>query len=284
MAHSREWKEKNRQILSQTLRDSRVIGVASIRGLPASQFQQIRKKLTGVAEIHVSRSSLLKMAMNDVAADRKGVELLETEVAKDQTAIISSQQNPFQLFRALEKNKTPLAARGGEIAPADIEIKAGETSFKPGPIVGELQKAGVPAAIESGKVVIKKDKLLVKSGDIISPVIAQALTKLEIYPLVAGLDVKAIFEDGLIFRRDVLLVDDEQTRKDIASASAKALALAVKGRYFTAESVRFLIGDAHTKAVNLSVNASIPTEETAKLLLSRAVMQATALKERTEKA
>ncbi len=283
MAHTREWKERNRQALSQALRNSRVIGVASIRGLPASQFQQIRKKLNGVAEIHVSRSSLLKMAIKDVSAERKGVELLETEVVRDQTAIISSDQNPFQLFRALEKNKTPLAARGGEIAPADIEIKSGETPFKPGPVVGELQKAGVPAAIEGGKVVIKKDKLLVRSGEVISPAIAQALTKLEIYPLVAGLDVKAIFEDGLLFRQDVLRVDDVQTMKDIASASAQALALAVKGRYFTARSVTYLLGDAHAKAVNLSVNAGIPTEETARLLLSKAALQATVLKERTEK-
>ncbi len=283
MAHTREWKERNRQVLSQALRNSRVIGVASIRGLPAYQFQQIRKKLNGVAEIHVSRSSLLKMAIKDVSAERKGVELLETEVVRDQTAIISSDQNPFQLFRALEKNKTPLAARGGEIAPADIEIKSGETPFKPGPVVGELQKAGVPAAIEGGKVVIKKDKLLVRSGEVISPAIAQALTKLEIYPLVAGLDVKAIFEDGLLFRQDVLRVDDVQTMKDIASASAQALALAVKGRYFTARSVTYLLGDAHAKAVNLSVNAGIPTEETARLLLSKAALQATVLKERTEK-
>ena len=31
----------------------------------------------------------------------------------------------------------------------DIEVKAGETSFKPGPIVGEFQQAGIPAAIEA---------------------------------------------------------------------------------------------------------------------------------------
>ena len=89
MAHTREWKEKNRQILSQAIRNSRVIGVSSIRGLPASQFQQIRKKLNGVAEIHVSRSSLLKMAIKDVAAERNGIGVLEADVSKDQEAIIS---------------------------------------------------------------------------------------------------------------------------------------------------------------------------------------------------
>ena len=58
-------------------------------------------------------------------------------------------------------------------------IKQGDTSFKPGPIVGELQKVGIPAAIESGKVVIKSDKLLVKEGETISAEVAQMLTKLE---------------------------------------------------------------------------------------------------------
>ncbi|MCL4347409.1 MAG: 50S ribosomal protein L10 [Candidatus Thermoplasmatota archaeon] len=284
MAHTREWKEKNLAMLSSTIRNSPVVGIASIRGLPASQFQQIRKKLYGVAEIHVSRGTLLKRAIELASGDRNGLKALEDEISNDQTAIISSKENPFKLFRTLEKNKTPLAAKGGEIAPADIEVKAGETSFKPGPVVGELQRAGIPAAIESGKVVIKKDKLLVKAGDPIPPAIASALTKLEIYPLVAGLDVKALFEGGLIFRKDVLKVDDQRTIQDIASASSKAFAVALKARYFTDTTVRFLLSDAHTKAVGLSISAGIPTKETVRLLISRAASEAAALNDRTKNA
>jgi large subunit ribosomal protein L10 len=283
MAHTREWKENNLRALSSTIRNSRVVGVASIKGLPASQFQQIRKKLYGIAEIHVSRGSLLKRALEAASAEKKGLKELEKEIINDQTAIISSQENPFKLFRTLEKNKTPLAARGGETAPSDIEIKAGETSFKPGPVVGELQKAGIPAAIEGGKVVIKKDKLLVKAGEPIPPLIASALTKLEIYPLIAGLDVKAIFENGLIFRKDVLNVDDTKTVRDIAAASAAAFALAVRGRYFTGQTVAYLIGEAHSNAVGLSLSAGIPTKETVGLLLAKAASEASALREKTEK-
>ena len=283
MAHTREWKENNLRALSSTIRNSRVVGIASIRGLPASQFQQIRKKLYGVAEIHVSRGSILRRAIEDAATEKKGLKELENEIFNDQTAIISSQENPFKLFKTLERNKTPLAARGGETAPSDIEIRAGETSFKPGPIVGELQKAGIPAAIEGGKVVIKKDKLLVKAGEQIPPGIASALTKLEIYPLIAGLDVKAIFENGLVFRKDVLNVDDTKTMHDIATAYAGAFALAVKGRYFTAQTVAYLIGEAHGNAVGLSLSAGIPTKETVGLLLARAASEAVVLRDKTEK-
>ena len=55
MAHSRSWKTENLKVLADSLRTSKVVGVVSIRGLPAAQFQQIRKKLSGVAQIHVSR-------------------------------------------------------------------------------------------------------------------------------------------------------------------------------------------------------------------------------------
>ncbi len=281
MAHSRSWKTENLKVLADSLRTSKVVGVVSIRGLPAAQFQQIRKKLSGVAQIHVSRGKLIKMALDQVGKDVKGLGQLEELVSHDQTALICSNQNPFALYRTLEKNKTRLAARGGEISPEDIEIKAGETSFKPGPIVGELQKAGLPASIEGGKVVIKKDKLLVKKGDVIAPAIASALTRMEIFPLVAGLEVKAMFEEGLLFRKDVLQVDDARMLSDLATASRQALSLAVKSRYFTPLSVRHLLGDAHKNAVNLSVYAEIPTKETVKLLLSKATAQASALKKKT---
>ena len=281
MAHSRSWKTENLKVLADSLRTSKVVGVVSIRGLPAAQFQQIRKKLSGVAQIHVSRGKLIKMALDQVGKDVQGLGQLEELVSHDQTALICSNQNPFALYRTLEKNKTHLAAKGGEISPEDIEIKAGETSFKPGPIVGELQKAGLPASIEGGKVVIKKDKLLVKKGDVIAPAIASALTRMEIFPLVAGLEVKAMFEEGLLFRKDVLQVDDARMLSDLATASRQALSLAVKSRYFTPLSVRHLLGDAHKNAVNLSVYAEIPTKETVKLLLSKANAQASALKKKT---
>lgn len=281
MAHTRNWKDQNKRMLTERLKSSKVVGIVSIKGLPAPQFQQIRKKLNGVAEIHVSRGKLIKLALDEASKEVKGLSQLEELVSKDQTAVICSSQNPFALYKTLESNKSKLAAKGGETAPDDIEIKAGETAFKPGPIVGDLQKAGLPAAIEGGKVVIKKDKLLVKKGDVITPAVASALTRMEIFPLVAGLDVKAMLEEGLLFRKEILQVDEAMMLSDLRLASRQALSLAVKGRYFTPLSVKQLLGDAHKNAINLSVNADIPTKETVKFLLSKASAQASALKKRT---
>ena len=47
---------------------------------------------------------------------------------------------------------TPAPAKEGQLAPFDIVVPKGPTPFGPGPIIGELQKIGLPAAIEAGKI------------------------------------------------------------------------------------------------------------------------------------
>ena len=56
----------------------------------------------------------------------------------------------------LSEAQTQAPAKGGETASADIVIEKGPTPFPAGPIVGEFQQAGFPAAIEKGQIVIRK--------------------------------------------------------------------------------------------------------------------------------
>jgi len=44
-------------------------------------------------------------------------------------------------------------------------IPAGDTPFKPGPIIGDLQKVGIKAKIQGGKIVITDDSLVVKKAE-----------------------------------------------------------------------------------------------------------------------
>src|SRR2546428_8789772 len=146
------------------------------------------------------------------------------------------------LFRST-KSRAP--ARGGEAAAEGLWVRAGETPFKPGPVVGELQKAGIPAAIERGKVVIRQDKLLVKTGQRIPRDVAQQLARLEIFPLVVGLDLRGAYEAGTVFRREALAIDDAIVRGQIAQAGRQAFALALEIAYVTRETIGPLLAKAH---------------------------------------
>lgn len=272
MAHVAPWKKEIVSELTTKITKSKVIGIIDVRGVPAPAFQTMRTNLRGKADIIMLKNTLLRIALQEAAKQKKGLDKLVDSV-DGQCAVVMTNLNPFRLFRQLDATKTKMPARGGEIAPDDIEIKAGETPFKPGPVVGELQKAGLPAAIEQGKVVIKKDKLLVKKGDKIPRDVALVLGKLEIFPLTVGLNLNAAFEDGFVYKKDVLAVDDVQVLNQVRQAAVGALNLAVFASYPTAMSIKPMLANAHFKALNLAVNASIANEGTIKLMLAKANAQ-----------
>lgn len=271
-AHVASWKKEAVDDLTARIARSKVVGVIDVHGVPAPAFQTMRTNLRGKAEIFVLKNTLLKIALTEAGKKKKGIEKLVGEV-DGQCAIVTTDLNPFRLFKQLDATKTKMPARGGETAPDDIEIKAGDTPFKPGPIVGDLQKAGLPAAIEQGKVVIKKDKVLVKAGEKIPREVALVLGKLEIFPLTVGLDLHAVFEDGMIFKKDVLAVDDDAYRSMIQKAAVGALNLSVYMAFPTKQSIRLLLSKAHMDSLNLAVNAQIANKDTIKLMLAMANAQ-----------
>lgn len=261
-----------RELVKNLVREmdsSGVVGVLNISGIPAPQFQDMRRKLQGKAKIHVTKNNLIRIALKEASGRKTGLEKL-SEMVAGQSAVVLASINPFKLFREMESTKTKAPAKGGEIAPDDIWVREGETSFKPGPVVGELQKAGIPAAIDRGKVVIKKDKLLVKKGDKIPRDVAQMLTRLEIFPMIVGLDLRGAYEGGTLFPRDILSFDDAKLRADVALAGSQVFGLAMRLAYPTKATINALLSRAHQQALSLSVRSGFPVKETTGLLLAQA--------------
>ncbi|OGS49806.1 MAG: 50S ribosomal protein L10 [Euryarchaeota archaeon RBG_16_68_12] len=276
MTHVASYKTEAVKSLVREFEGAQVIGIVNIHGIPAPQFQTMRKGLVGRVKLTVSKNSILRIALKEAAAKKAGLDAL-AQVIEGQTAVVTADINPFRLFKQMEATKTKAPARGGELAPEDLWVREGETPFKPGPIVGELQKAGVPAAIERGKVIVKKDKLLVKAGERIPREVAQVLTRLEIFPLTVGLDLRGAYEAGTVFRRDVLAVDDAKVRADLSLAGSQGLNLAIFIGYPSKDTIRPLLSTAYRRAIALAVESGFPTRESVKFLLAKAQAQALAI-------
>jgi len=269
MAHVSPAKKELVEKLVKEFGEAQVVGIVNIRGIPAAQFQKMRRTLRGKVNLRVAKSNLLSIALEQAAGQKAGLEKLKDVIA-GQSAVVTANINPFRLFKEMESTKAKAPAKGGELAPDDIWIHEGETPFKPGPVVGDLQKAGIPAAIEKGKVVVKKDKLLVPKGEKIPRLTAQALTRLEIFPMTVGLDLRGAYEDGMIYGRDVLAIDEAKIMADFQTAGLRAFNLSVNIGYATKSTIVPMLGKAHTDALNLAVNAGIITKETLPLILAKA--------------
>lgn len=264
------------QELAAWLTEARVVGLAGIEGIPAPQMQQIRARLRGTVDFRIIKNRLLLRALETLAPDRTGLEGLEGFLTGP-TALVATEENPFRLYKELEATKTQAPARGGELAPEDIVVREGDTPFKPGPIVGDLQKAGVPAAIERGKVVIKKDKVLVEAGQRIRPEVAQVLTRMEILPITVGLDLRGVLEDGQLYTPEHLALDEEGVRSDLARAASQAYGLALGLAYPTQATTPALLSRAQARALALALAAQYPVDEVLTRLLSEAYAQMSAL-------
>jgi large subunit ribosomal protein L10 len=260
-----DWKSGEVETIAALAKGNPVVGVASIHEIPAKQFQSIRGELRGKVSIRVSKKTLVKQAFEK--SGKKDLAKLEPSMAGE-VALLFTDINSFKLFRQLEDQKVTSRAKPGHRPPEDVWVQKGETPFSPGPIVSQLQKVGIPARIERGKVVILKDTLFVKAGEVIDRARCDILADLGIEPMRIGLDVSAIFEDGMVFDRSVLDVDEEEMRGQMSLAAQQAFNLAFNAGFFTGVTMVPMLQDAHLKAKSLSLAAGIPTPETIQDLLA----------------
>jgi large subunit ribosomal protein L10 len=260
-----EWKENETKELKKLLKEYKVFGVVNIDNIPARQMQQMRSKLRDKLLIRVTRNTLMKRTL--------GKKDIKNYVNKN-TGFIFTNMDSFRLCKLLERGKAPAPAKGGEIAPQDIVVPKGDTGFPPGPMIGELQKVGIPAQVEKGKIHVKKDTVVAKKEDVISKDLASALTKLGIQPMEVGLNLIATYEDDTVFLADVLKVDDEQVKNSIIQSYNEAMNLALYAGITNKETISTLIGKAHRETVSLALELNLVNKETVGIILSKAYKDA----------
>src|SRR3989339_1755724 len=276
-AHVAEYKKEIVGNLARLMDEYPIVAVVNMENLPAPQLQTIRAQLRKDFYITMTKRRLINLAIEQVKPKKKGIEQLEAYLG-GMPALIFTKENPFKLSKTLQKSKSPAPAKGGQTAPRDIIVNKGQTSFAPGPIIGELAIAGIKSGVEGGKVAIKEDSVVVKAGEKIKPKVAEILTRLGIQPMEVGLDLVAVYENGLIYTRDVLSVDENDYKNRLMNASRWAFNLASYASYPTKETIRLLIGNAYNDAKYLGIARNIFDKEIIDILLGKAEQQMLSLK------
>ncbi|MEF8884922.1 MAG: 50S ribosomal protein L10 [Haloarculaceae archaeon] len=268
-----EWKREEVADIVGVIESYDSVGVVDITGIPSRQLQDMRRDLHGSAELRVSRNTLLVRALDEVD---EGLEDL-TEYVSGQVGLIGTDDNPFGLFKQLEASKTPAPINAGEVAPNDIVIPEGDTGIDPGPFVGELQTVGASARIQEGSIQVLEDSTVLGAGEEVSADLANVLNELGIEPKEVGLDLRAVYADGVRFEPEELELDVEEYRADIEAAAARGRNLSVNAVYPTARTAATLLQQARGDAKSLALEAAIEDPDVVDDLISRADAQVRAL-------
>ena len=269
-----EKKKRTVKELREELRRYSVIGILDMFKLPARQLHDIRNKLRGIASIRMVKKRVLMLTMKE--AGIQNLENLE-EYIQGEPALLLSNENPFRLARIIETSKSGALAKEGDVAPRDITVMAGPTNLAPGPVIGEFQRAKIPAGVEGEKIVVKQDTVVAKEGSVIEKATADILAKLGVEPMEIGLSLLSVWESGLIYPKEILFIPREEYIEKVRTASSEALNLSININYFTPENISLLLSRANREALSLAGNAGIVTPGTVGLILSKAGNQAKAL-------
>lgn len=249
-----------------------IIGIIDVSSLPAPQFQRIRASIKKSAEVLIVKKNLISLVLDELESKFPGISDL-SENLTGIVGIIFTNDNPFTLFKFIQKNKSAAPAKAGQIAPTNIVVPAGPTSFAPGPIIGELGALKIKAGINAGKVEIKEDAIVAKEGDVISPNLAAILSRLGIEPMEVGLNIKGIYEAGTIYKRSVLDVDEKAILNNLKTFAQDCFKLSIGIEYYAAENIDYFLGEGGRDSLALGVGIAYPAAQTIARLLGKAQSQ-----------
>ncbi|MFB6105296.1 MAG: 50S ribosomal protein L10 [Halobacteriaceae archaeon] len=271
--HIPDWKREEVAALVDLIDRYESIGVVDVEGIPSRQLQEMRADLHGSAELRMGRNSLIKRALEDVD---DGVETL-IDVVSGQVGLIGTDDNPFSLYQRLEGSKTAAPINAGEVAPNDITIEAGDTGIDPGPFVGDLQQVGADARIQEGSIRVLSDSTVLEAGEEVSPQLANVLAELGIEPKEVGLDLRAVYADGVRFGPEELAIDLDAYERDVATAATRGRNLAVETSYPTDATIATLLATARGDAIAVGLEAGVEDPAIMDELVARADAQVRAL-------
>ena len=279
----REDKKKEIEELVNLINSHKVIGLLNMHKLPARQLLMIKKKLYGKAIIRMSKKTMIKKAFDSITngTGKSGAAKL-FDVIKEEPALLFSNNNPFSLFKTIKESRSPAAAKAGDMATKDITIEKGSTGLPPGPAISTLQKAGLKASVQDGKIAVMQDKVVCKKGDVINTDIASVLALMKIEPLEIGLDLIAVYEDGTIYAKNVLDVSAEDYLNNLMLAVQQGITLSLEIGYITKETATLALQKAFREAKQIALDCNLIEKEFIDEVLMKAVREAKLLEEKAK--
>src|ERR687890_63957 len=248
--------------LQRLAKSYNIIALSKMTKVRSAQLMSIRKKFRNEIKIITIKNKVAQRSFEKIFNDVDGLEFLNKEL-EGQCALMFTNISPFKLNLTFDKNKIFLAAKGGDIAPNELVVPAGNTGINPGPVLSEFKESKVPTKIDQGTIWVSKDTRVAKPGDVISQKLAALLSKLNIKPIEAGVAVNFAIAEGLEFKEKDLKIVIEEYVQDLVRSYQEALALSVEAAYFSKETMPLILIRAKQHAISLSIESGYVSPDTA---------------------
>jgi len=267
------WKIEEVEYLAKLFKEYPVFLIASIEGVPAKHLQNLRKNFKDRMLFRVSKNKLILKAMEKTGIDTKPFE----NVLVGQNIIVFTKMNVFEAANLIEQYKTLDYYKPGEVADKEVVVPEGNTGIPPGPMLSVFGKLKIPTRVEGNTIVIARDTVVAKPGDVISPELASLLQKLDLKLKEITLKIKIGCDRGITILGDKLKLNIGEYEQLLTKAVSEARALAVGIVWPEPEILQAALMKAYLQARALALESCFIAPDTVKDLIAAAQAKALAL-------
>ena len=252
-------KKEEAEKVSELISGHRMLMLISAERVRASLLNEMRDGFIGRMTIRYTKPSILRRALES-KGDQSLKEFAEKYV-KGSTILVLSDEEPFRVAREFKSRAVQLPAKAGDVASDEIAVEPGNTGLPPGPVISELNEAGIPTRIETGSVWVTKRTVVAKLGNAIPASLASALSKLGMKPIRSYLRPKCAWYEGSVLEGSMLETSLDEIAAQLTSSWSAGIALAVATKIFMKDSVSVLLSRAAAEARALEKSTSFITPE-----------------------
>ncbi|KJP90195.1 60S acidic ribosomal protein P0 [Plasmodium fragile] len=215
--------------LSSLIQQYTKILIVHVDNVGSNQMASVRQSLRGKAIILMGKNTRIRTALKKNLQAVPQIEKL-LPLVKLNMGFVFCKDDLSEVRNIILQNKSPAPARLGVIAPIDVFIPPGPTGMDPSH-TSFFQSLGISTKIVKGQIEIQEHVHLIKQGEKVTASSATLLQKFNMKPFSYGVDVRTVYDDGVIYDAKVLDITDEDIlakfSKGVSSVAALSRSIGV---------------------------------------------------------
>ncbi|GAB66578.1 60S acidic ribosomal protein P0, partial [Plasmodium cynomolgi strain B] len=209
--------------LSSLIQQYTKILIVHVDNVGSNQMASVRQSLRGKATILMGKNTRIRTALKKNLQAVPQIEKL-LPLVKLNMGFVFCKDDLTEVRNIILQNKSPAPARLGVIAPIDVFIPPGPTGMDPSH-TSFFQSLGISTKIVKGQIEIQEHVHLIKQGEKVTASSATLLQKFNMKPFSYGVDVRTVYDDGVIYDAKVLDITDEDILAKFGKGVANIAAL-----------------------------------------------------------
>lgn len=245
-------KESLKSKLDKYLNEYKNIMLINVDNVGSNQMQKVRIALRGKAVVLMGKNTIIRKVVREQSQNNPKLGALLDHIWGNIGLIFTNDKDIRGIREVVVKNKVPAAAKSGTVAPIDVFVPPGPTGLDPGQ-TSFFQALNISTKIARGSIEIINTVHLIRAGDKVTSSHVALLNKLNIQPFFYGIVVTKIYEDGAVFKSEVLDMTPEDLYAKFFNGVRKIAAISLAIGYPTIASLPTILGNGFKKLLAVSL-------------------------------